>query len=310
MSEQYAATGLLSGSRCSMRKAARRSGAASRTTIQHHPARASTGRCRRAASIRTRICARRRCANSGKRPASPAPTDLVETDWTAYDFHPMTARPRTGFACFRGQRQKWFALRFTGYEREIDPLMPRNGLPAGVRRLALEAPRPSPISWCCSAARFIGVPAKMFLKFIDAIVHAPAGSSHMTASQSGSTETGPTAMTWQSLSDLKTVSLVAQGSTADRTSAAASARPGRPAAPTATAFQPLDASANQRRHHRAHRRRSILALPLASRVVTSINIGTGFTRRSVERNDDEERSNRRRRPRGCDVRLPPPTPVR
>jgi putative (di)nucleoside polyphosphate hydrolase len=28
---------------------------------------------------------------------------------------------------FRGQRQKWFALRFTGAEDEIDPLTSRNG---------------------------------------------------------------------------------------------------------------------------------------------------------------------------------------
>ena len=28
---------------------------------------------------------------------------------------------------YRGQRQKWFALRFTGKDSEIDPLTPRNG---------------------------------------------------------------------------------------------------------------------------------------------------------------------------------------
>src|SRR5829696_8903963 len=33
-------------------------------------------------------------------------------------------------AKFRGQRQKWFALRFTGRDDEIDPLTPRNGQPA------------------------------------------------------------------------------------------------------------------------------------------------------------------------------------
>jgi putative (di)nucleoside polyphosphate hydrolase len=30
-------------------------------------------------------------------------------------------------AKFRGQRQKWFALRFTGSDDEIDPLTARNG---------------------------------------------------------------------------------------------------------------------------------------------------------------------------------------
>ena len=43
-------------------------------------------------------------------------------------------RPSTGpshrLAKFRGQRQKWFALRFTGPDDEIDPLTPRNGQPA------------------------------------------------------------------------------------------------------------------------------------------------------------------------------------
>ena len=41
----------------------------------------------------------------------------------------MTAR-RIGSAKFRGQQQRWFALRFTGSETEIDPLTPRNGQPA------------------------------------------------------------------------------------------------------------------------------------------------------------------------------------
>ena len=33
-------------------------------------------------------------------------------------------------AKFRGQRQKWFALRFTGRDADIDLLQPRNGQPA------------------------------------------------------------------------------------------------------------------------------------------------------------------------------------
>ena len=43
---------------------------------------------------------------------------------------PMTDRPTHRLAKFRGQRQKWFALRFTGRDDEIDPLTPRNGQPA------------------------------------------------------------------------------------------------------------------------------------------------------------------------------------
>jgi putative (di)nucleoside polyphosphate hydrolase len=55
---------------------------------------------------------------------------LGETNWLTYDF-PSFAGPSTHrLAKFRGQRQKWFALRFTGRDDEIDPLTPRNGQPA------------------------------------------------------------------------------------------------------------------------------------------------------------------------------------
>lgn len=53
---------------------------------------------------------------------------LGETDWHVYEFPPYDGPHR--LAGFRGQRQKWFALRFTGDEQEIDPLTPRNGQPA------------------------------------------------------------------------------------------------------------------------------------------------------------------------------------
>ncbi|NWG25174.1 MAG: RNA pyrophosphohydrolase [Pseudorhodoplanes sp.] len=51
---------------------------------------------------------------------------LGETDWLTYDFPPYDGPPHR-LAKFRGQRQKWFALRFTGADSEIDPLTPRNG---------------------------------------------------------------------------------------------------------------------------------------------------------------------------------------
>jgi putative (di)nucleoside polyphosphate hydrolase len=54
---------------------------------------------------------------------------LGETDWFTYEFPPYDG-PTHRLSKFRGQRQKWFALRFTGDEREIDPLSPRNGQPA------------------------------------------------------------------------------------------------------------------------------------------------------------------------------------
>lgn len=52
---------------------------------------------------------------------------LGETDWLTYDFPPWHGPQSHRLAKFRGQRQKWFALRFTGQESELDPLTPRNG---------------------------------------------------------------------------------------------------------------------------------------------------------------------------------------
>ena len=54
---------------------------------------------------------------------------LGETDWLTYEFPPYDGPPHR-LSIFRGQRQKWFALRFAGEESEIDPLTPRNGQPA------------------------------------------------------------------------------------------------------------------------------------------------------------------------------------
>ncbi len=55
---------------------------------------------------------------------------LGETDWLAYDFPPYAGPSSHRLAKFRGQRQKWFALRFTGSDHDIDPLARRNGQPA------------------------------------------------------------------------------------------------------------------------------------------------------------------------------------
>ncbi len=54
---------------------------------------------------------------------------LGETDWLAYDSPPYDGPPHR-LSVFRGQRQKWFALRFAGSEAEIDPCAARNGQPA------------------------------------------------------------------------------------------------------------------------------------------------------------------------------------
>jgi len=53
---------------------------------------------------------------------------LAETDWLTYEF-PRYDGPPHRLAKFRGQRQKWFALRFTGRDDEVDPLSERNGQP-------------------------------------------------------------------------------------------------------------------------------------------------------------------------------------
>ena len=50
-------------------------------------------------------------------------------DWLIYDI-PRTVAGRAWKGRYRGQRQKWFALRFAGSDDEIDPLTPRNGQPA------------------------------------------------------------------------------------------------------------------------------------------------------------------------------------
>jgi putative (di)nucleoside polyphosphate hydrolase len=55
---------------------------------------------------------------------------LAETDWLAYDFPPYDGPSTHRLAKFRGQRQKWFALRFIGRDDEIDPTTPRNDQPA------------------------------------------------------------------------------------------------------------------------------------------------------------------------------------
>ena len=54
---------------------------------------------------------------------------LGETGPTTYDF-PLYDGPPHRFSAFRGQRQMWFALRFTGRDDEVDPLTERNGQPA------------------------------------------------------------------------------------------------------------------------------------------------------------------------------------
>ena len=52
---------------------------------------------------------------------------LGETDWLAYDFPPYDGPSTHRLAKFRGQRQKWFAMRFTGTDSEINVASPGGG---------------------------------------------------------------------------------------------------------------------------------------------------------------------------------------
>ncbi len=53
---------------------------------------------------------------------------LGETASITYEF-PAYDGPPHRFSQFRGQRQTWFALRFTGDDTDVDPLTERNGQP-------------------------------------------------------------------------------------------------------------------------------------------------------------------------------------
>ena len=52
---------------------------------------------------------------------------LGETDWFTYEFPPYDGPQTHRLAKFRGQRQKWFALRFTGKDSEINVEKPGGG---------------------------------------------------------------------------------------------------------------------------------------------------------------------------------------
>lgn len=52
---------------------------------------------------------------------------LGETDWMTYDFPSYTGPAEHRLAKYRGQRQKWFAFRFSGADREIDVTSARGG---------------------------------------------------------------------------------------------------------------------------------------------------------------------------------------
>jgi putative (di)nucleoside polyphosphate hydrolase len=52
---------------------------------------------------------------------------LAETGWVDYLFPAYSGAPEHKLAAFGGQRQKWFAFRFGGFDDEIDVCSSRNG---------------------------------------------------------------------------------------------------------------------------------------------------------------------------------------
>lgn len=54
---------------------------------------------------------------------------LGETEWVTYDFPPYSGPSDHRLARFRGQRQKWFALRHLGSDSDIDVFSIRNNQP-------------------------------------------------------------------------------------------------------------------------------------------------------------------------------------
>jgi putative (di)nucleoside polyphosphate hydrolase len=81
---------------------------------------------------------------------------LGETDWLTYEFPPYAGPSSHRLEKFRGQRQKWFALRFTGDDDEIDPLTPRMASPRNSIPGDGNGSTASRISWCHSGARCTG----------------------------------------------------------------------------------------------------------------------------------------------------------
>ena len=64
-------------------------------------------------------------------------------DWLIYDI-PRTVAGRAWKGRYRGQRQKWFAVRFTGKDSEINVAKSRRRAQGRIRELALGADEKSP----------------------------------------------------------------------------------------------------------------------------------------------------------------------
>ena len=131
-------------------------------------------------------------------------------------FRPMTGRPHR-LAKFRGQRQKWFALRFTGSDDEIDPPTPRNGQPAEFDAWRWER---------LDRVADLVVPFRreVYREVAQQFREVRGGEAKL---QFGPTVNGPIAMTWQLLSRLAqsaSASLIASCSLAAFSAEARAAR--------------------------------------------------------------------------------------
>ncbi len=74
-----------------------------------------------------KIPTRRRCANCTKKPIFARCKKLGEiAEWLTYDLPSSVAKEAWG-GKYRGQKQKWYALRFTGNDGEIDIAHPGGG---------------------------------------------------------------------------------------------------------------------------------------------------------------------------------------
>ena len=73
-------------------------------------------------------------------------------EWLTYDI-PREIVGQAWKGRYRGQTQKWYALRFTGDEREIDIAHPGRRRPrAGIRRMALGADGEPSRPWSCRSS--------------------------------------------------------------------------------------------------------------------------------------------------------------
>ena len=78
------------------------------------------GRCRRAASTKAKSHGRRRCASCTRKPISAPSSGWAKLPTGCNTTSRATIVGQAWKGKYRGQTQKWFAMRFTGDESEID----------------------------------------------------------------------------------------------------------------------------------------------------------------------------------------------